>query len=231
MPVRQDSTGAAVLRAAAWSSDESGESARCVYQPLEIRKRVSPTQLFSSSTLIGCMTGWTISWEDFLSNMVDFMALSDEIGDSWMWQGDKKILGGAYLMKKVKLQMPRTFDHHEEDCKIEHHEYMHLQDIQETENILVHPQTYTECIWEYHILYSISYASPVLYFNAFFNDGRLLPLEALWNGSGSENQVLKHMRWEALSQQEHPILRRPFYQLHPCKTAEFLSHHKGSRQV
>ncbi|KAE8752382.1 hypothetical protein FOCC_FOCC000854 [Frankliniella occidentalis] len=171
--------------------------------------------------------GWTISWEEFVSYTADFMTVSEEICDGWVWQGDKERSGSAYIVKKIQLQMPAdTYD-----CKQETNENcddLSVVEFEESHSVAVAESADLECTWEYHVLYSISYATPVLYFNAFYRDGRLLPLEVIWKRHGTETEALQHMRWEALSQQEHPILRRPFYQLHPCKTAEFLSHHLGS---
>lgn len=72
--------------------------------------------------------------------------------------------------------------------------------------------------WEYHILYSSSYGVPVLYFNAWAASGALLTLDELWG-------ILEFNvedKWAALTQVEHPYLRQPFFQLHPCKTQHLI---------
>ncbi|XP_071118274.1 ubiquitin-like-conjugating enzyme ATG10 [Haliotis cracherodii] len=80
------------------------------------------------------------------------------------------------------------------------------------------------CQFEYHIVYSASYGVPVLYFNAYTQDGRLLSLDAVWNNVPQHYQDrFQHERWTILTQQEHPILGRPFFQLHPCHTADLMS--------
>ncbi|XP_048255158.1 ubiquitin-like-conjugating enzyme ATG10 [Haliotis rufescens] len=80
------------------------------------------------------------------------------------------------------------------------------------------------CQFEYHIVYSASYGVPVLYFNAYTQDGRLLSLDAVWNNVPQHYQDrFHHERWTILTQQEHPILGRPFFQLHPCHTADLMS--------
>ncbi|ESO94518.1 hypothetical protein LOTGIDRAFT_67210, partial [Lottia gigantea] len=73
--------------------------------------------------------------------------------------------------------------------------------------------------YEYHIVYSSSYSVPVLYFNVYKADGKLLSLENIWKiVPDVYQQELQADKWSILTQQEHPLLGRPFYQLHPCHT-------------
>jgi ubiquitin-like-conjugating enzyme ATG10 len=71
----------------------------------------------------------------------------------------------------------------------------------------------------YHIVYSESFQVPVFYLNAYKSNGSPLPYP----------DIYKHFKLDTsnslmvLSQQEHPILFKPFYFLHPCKTAEWMS--------
>ena len=68
---------------------------------------------------------------------------------------------------------------------------------------------------DFHVVYSDSYAVPVLYFNIGRLDGSLLALNDVW-------QLFQHREhstlYETITQQEHPILHRPFFFLHPCHT-------------
>ncbi|XP_068604688.1 ubiquitin-like-conjugating enzyme ATG10 [Brachionichthys hirsutus] len=77
--------------------------------------------------------------------------------------------------------------------------------------------------YEYHILYSCSYSTPVLYFRAFTQEGRSLSLEEVW-GSVHPNFRLRLQQspLHTLGLQEHPLLGQPFFMLHPCRTAEFM---------
>ncbi|XP_005112886.1 ubiquitin-like-conjugating enzyme ATG10 [Aplysia californica] len=78
--------------------------------------------------------------------------------------------------------------------------------------------------YEYHILYSESYAVPVLYVNIYKQDGKLVPLDTVWEMSPSSFQkLLGEDKWTILTQQEHPLLGRPFLQLHPCHTGDLMS--------
>lgn len=87
--------------------------------------------------------------------------------------------------------------------------------------------------WEYHIVYSSSYAVPVLYFNVWNSSGALLELDHVW-------RILEfnvENNWTALTQVEHPYLRKPYFQLHPCRTQhliELITHqteNSGDHQV
>lgn len=70
-----------------------------------------------------------------------------------------------------------------------------------------------------HVAYHPSYRVPVLYFEAVGPNG--VPL-----GLGAVLSALPQLRQAAASgkphtvvtQEEHPLLRRPFYMLHPCQT-------------
>ncbi|XP_059149447.1 ubiquitin-like-conjugating enzyme ATG10 isoform X2 [Physella acuta] len=82
-------------------------------------------------------------------------------------------------------------------------------------------ETYT---YEYHVLYSESYQVPVLYFNVFKKDGKLLSLEDVWKLCPvSYQKYMNENKWATLSQQEHPLLGRPYFQLHPCHTSDLMS--------
>lgn len=72
---------------------------------------------------------------------------------------------------------------------------------------------------DFHVVYSDSYAVPVLYFNICRLDGSLLPLHDVWQ----QFQHREHSSlYETITQQEHPILHRPFFFLHPCHTENLL---------
>ncbi|XP_060660005.1 ubiquitin-like-conjugating enzyme ATG10 [Drosophila nasuta] len=74
---------------------------------------------------------------------------------------------------------------------------------------------------EYHIVYSISYQVPVLYFQAHRSDGSLLDLEATWKTFLPETS--RSELYQMLTQMEHPVLFRPFMAFHPCRTTEVLA--------
>ncbi|XP_040911500.1 ubiquitin-like-conjugating enzyme ATG10 [Toxotes jaculatrix] len=76
---------------------------------------------------------------------------------------------------------------------------------------------------EYHILYSCSYCTPVLYFRAFTLEGRSLSLEEVWSSVHPNLRLpLQNSPLSTITQQEHPLLGQPFFMLHPCRTEDFM---------
>nr|XP_037287765.1 ubiquitin-like-conjugating enzyme ATG10 [Rhipicephalus microplus] len=83
----------------------------------------------------------------------------------------------------------------------------------------------------YHVVYSASYGVPVMYFNVWRRDGSLLPLSDVWSLMPEcMQEQLKHLRWSTVTQQEHPIQGVPYFQLHPCKTAELMEQTRPKHQ-
>ncbi|XP_054452426.1 ubiquitin-like-conjugating enzyme ATG10 [Anoplopoma fimbria] len=77
--------------------------------------------------------------------------------------------------------------------------------------------------YEYHILHSCSYATPVLYFRAFTQEGRSLSLEEVWSSVHPNFRLrLESSPLNTITLQEHPLLGQPFFMLHPCRTEEFM---------
>ena len=79
----------------------------------------------------------------------------------------------------------------------------------------------TVCV-EYHIVYSDSYEVPILYFNATQSNGQQLSLDDIWKIVSKDLTSSNPDRWSLVSQQEHPLLGRPFYHVHPCHTAKVM---------
>lgn len=76
---------------------------------------------------------------------------------------------------------------------------------------------------EYHVLYSCSYGTPVLYFRISTLDGRSLSLQEVWNSfHPSFRSRIQASPLSTVTQQEHPLLGQPFFMLHPCRTEEFM---------
>ncbi|XP_022616797.1 ubiquitin-like-conjugating enzyme ATG10 [Seriola dumerili] len=77
--------------------------------------------------------------------------------------------------------------------------------------------------YEYHVLFSCSYRTPVLYFRASTLEGRSLSLEEVWGSVHPNFRVrLQSSPLSTVTQQEHPLLGQPFFMLHPCRTEEFM---------
>lgn len=82
---------------------------------------------------------------------------------------------------------------------------------------------------EYHVVYSISYATPILCLNSWRSNGTLLTIEELWK---CFNFTEDEDMYSTLTQMDHPVLQRPFLTLHPCRTGEILGNmFKNSRNI
>ena len=80
----------------------------------------------------------------------------------------------------------------------------------------------------YHIIFSDSFAVPVLYLNVSKSSGCLLTHDELYSYYNllkpSDSQIERDPVYDlVITQQEHPILFKPFYFVHPCKTADWMS--------
>nr|QSV39520.1 autophagy associated protein [Locusta migratoria] len=162
----------------------------------------------------------TITWEYFLKCTDELLGISDIINDGWIGRGSKNIAGSYYIAKTAKRSCMIVKESNEAADYLEDEKLASY----ETDNESISTATRGKASeWEYHVLYSISYSVPVLYFNACFSDGSLFSLEQLWQLlSDNFKGALEPQKWSVLTQQEHPVLGRPFFQLHPCRTAKFL---------
>ncbi|EYU46072.1 hypothetical protein MIMGU_mgv1a014568mg [Erythranthe guttata] len=77
--------------------------------------------------------------------------------------------------------------------------------------------------YDFHVVYSASYRVPVLYFRAYCNDGQPLSLDDIEKDIPVNSaELITRSKWTFMTQQEHPILDRPWYTLHPCGTSEWM---------
>ncbi|TYI20317.1 hypothetical protein ES332_A07G228700v1 [Gossypium tomentosum] len=76
---------------------------------------------------------------------------------------------------------------------------------------------------DFQIVYSSTFRVPVLYFRAYCSDGRPLPLDEIEKElPACSSKELSKKKWTFITQEEHPYLKRPWYKLHPCGTAEWM---------
>ncbi|XP_023232880.1 ubiquitin-like-conjugating enzyme ATG10 isoform X2 [Centruroides sculpturatus] len=149
----------------------------------------------------------TLELEDYKKVVNEFLEKSADLGDGWSRKAIKEEDGYSYLVKTIR--------------KMENLDKGNLNsDDNQTDFSEVNDSIVT---YEYHIVYSLSYAVPVMYFTAWKEDGSTLLLEEIWSRVPKYYQdQLKNQRWTMLSQQEHPILGRPFFTIHPCHTSELM---------
>lgn len=139
--------------------------------------------------------------DSFLNELKNFIEISDTFSDGWKHENNGDF---SYIYKTETRVVP-------------------LGDV----------KPHSDCAkltrWEYHVLYSASYQVPLLYFNAWHLNGQLLSLDEVLEAVHlcHKSSVLQN-KWSALTQQEHPYLRRPFYFLHPCKSNDLPDFNTGS---
>ena len=165
----------------------------------------------------------TLTEEEFKKQCKDLVSLSDKINDGWELRQDKDDI---FIVRNVKL--PVAF--REEENKNAISETVSSQNGSESDDDLSEdqitledsdPYTFTSTshliTFEYHVVYSSSYTVPVLYFNAWHSTGKLLTVEEIWKLAPPCSD-----KYSYITQIDHPILARPFYELHPCRTEQLM---------
>jgi len=92
---------------------------------------------------------------------------------------------------------------------------------------------------EHHITYSPSYKVPVIYFRIYDAGGQLITdpkvvLETLMcisPSSGSSLESVSASRLEALTLMPHPFNQTPYFQIHPCKTSEWMANCQSNNYI
>ncbi|XP_052900846.1 ubiquitin-like-conjugating enzyme ATG10 [Anopheles moucheti] len=77
--------------------------------------------------------------------------------------------------------------------------------------------------FEYHILYNESYEVPSLLFNIYEEGGGKFNIEEAWHFLRISEVVPLNEMYQAITMVHHPILFRPYLNLHPCKASEMMN--------
>lgn len=177
---------------------------------------------------------------------------SDELRDGWSWepiQGSEEGYLRKTAVRSVFIDASTKWDQEESRSNSETHTSCDSRPDQEKEQCALAASGDADIIkgdidedddedngvcvvaagssqvlqYEYHILYSCSYSSPVLYFRAFTLEGKSLSLEEVWSSVHPNFRLrLQHSPLNTITQQEHPLLGQPFFMLHPCRTEDFM---------
>lgn len=138
------------------------------------------------------MENTTISIQDFHKYINAFLTISNDLLDEWKLNTiDQNIENNKFLTKKQVVLLRNPAD----------------------------PDLQIIATFEYHLVYNISYAVPVLCFNIWRQDGSRITLEEYWNYNKNLHDYNMH---DTLTQMDHPVLNKPIFTLHPCKTYEIL---------
>ncbi|XP_062538150.1 ubiquitin-like-conjugating enzyme ATG10 [Armigeres subalbatus] len=162
------------------------------------------------------MATGTMTEEQFKALAERFLELSDHIGDGWELITSE---GGntVYLKKRLKQTLNCIGSSTTADREL----------IADDPSLALPPENSNASNsdvyqFEYHVVYSVSYQVPVLYFNAFKSDGTMLRLEDAWDGFRDLALESREQLRQTLTQMEHPVVFKPFLALHPCRTAQVL---------
>lgn len=189
----------------------------------------------------------TLSYEEFERCAREFVVFSERLGDGWELRGAQPTPepgGTVFLVKKCT----RLWDGGEAPGdlapQLRHHDFEHSIEERHDPAVLLQPSPNMESSsigtpihvhFEYHIVYSISYEVPLLYFIVTFDSGKQLPLQDIWTLISKTHVSEDGDKWGLVTQQEHPLLARPFYHIHPCHTAQVMANTpvfgSGSRHI
>lgn len=168
-----------------------------------------------------------LTWEEFMRCAEEIVQISNEISDGWEIVRNKNNTepGSLYLRKKCFITTSRKEDINDgstTDATTTASSLSSSEFLYDPSSRIIHEQQLQNetLSCEYHVIYNLAYAVPVILFNAHKSNGTLLRVEDAW---GLFDETYKTIDMQStLTQMEHPILFRPFLTLHPCRTKEFL---------
>ncbi|KAL1444101.1 hypothetical protein MTO96_030048 [Rhipicephalus appendiculatus] len=168
-----------------------------------------------------------LEWDEFVRCCREIEAVSTTLDDGWRCVVDKEGEPGyTYLEKRCTLLHKTSGQHASWSGDMQSAEEDEIEEAEpdpccaEAQD---HGEEVLQCV--YHVVYSASYGVPVMYFNVWRRDGSLLPLSDVW----SLMPEVPAGATEA-SAMEHPIQGVPYFQLHPCKTAELMEQTRPKHQ-
>ncbi|XP_033315678.1 ubiquitin-like-conjugating enzyme ATG10 [Bombus bifarius] len=162
----------------------------------------------------------TITWDEFLENAERFVEMSSEISDRWELRGNKDVPGEAYIVHQERQYICSNsnlndYSTPENNDSADDFDFVLKEDPFEATCPIEKP-----LVTEHHVLWSMSYSVPILYFNGWKSDfPGINPISAEEAQSLVRNGEVKY---KDLSQAIHPILGTPFLHLHPCMSHELL---------
>ncbi|XP_033214588.1 ubiquitin-like-conjugating enzyme ATG10 isoform X2 [Belonocnema kinseyi] len=162
----------------------------------------------------------TMTWEAFVENAESILRISNAISDHWEFEGDKDVPGQAYLFRREKTFIPNDYPIEEASKNVEDNLSNELR-LKFREDPFEAPSASERpLVKEHHILWSVSFSVPLLYFNGWKSDfPGTNPVSVEVAQRFMEHETLAYTE---LSQAIHPILGTPFLHLHPCMSQNIL---------
>lgn len=140
----------------------------------------------------------------------------------WAWQTTFHGRACAYLalqdVRVISDRKDHVESHDEEDDADDH-------DVEDQATMVEGlGGDYEQHLYTYHVVYNESYRVPMLLLQGRLPDGRPLEWKSVLRDLpvGSQH-ISSESRWTFLTQEDHPLLNRPWFALHPCGTCEIMS--------
>ena len=135
--------------------------------------------------------------EDFNKNINEIFYKSKLIGDSWKLLKASVNQDALFYLERIEQKCINPNKQDEAEAQSEIYTFV------------------------YHVIFSDSFSVPVLYLNVYKSNGSSLNYDELYSYFNL-NSKLNDAYDLVITQQEHPILFKPFYYVHPCKTADWM---------
>ncbi|XP_033342655.2 autophagy-related 10 [Megalopta genalis] len=164
----------------------------------------------------------TITWEEFIENAENFLEISNRVSDGWELRGNKDVSGEAYLFRQRKHMFPGNYSIFQSNDTEDDLNFELTDDPFEAPSTIQKP-----FVTEHHIVWSMSYGVPVIYFNGWKSD--FPGINPITVQEAQSFDVGANLSYKELSQAIHPMLGTPFLHLHPCKSQELLQFTSNSK--
>lgn len=145
--------------------------------------------------------------EYFNQKAQELINISTKVNDTWKLIEKESII---YLTKKDKIIIRNEHNSDDDGENILYEDKSAI--ISNDEDII---------LIEYHVLFHPNYQVPCLCFNAYKND-KLINIDDISNIFKDDFGDNTRELYNKVSQMEHPIIFKPFFMIHPCKSEYFL---------
>ena len=193
--------------------------------------------------------GFTLTQDEFIAATKNFIEKSDKLYDGWVFEEYKEIPYLKLLVQRKITNHPKK-DYITQVGGID--DTLSNDSAKVCDCAALETNTDLDVVFlEYHVIYSVSYSVPVLYVRGYDAFGGMVRIDKLIVDEGfAPNQqneartdkesedagmnitsgeirdnspsLADFVKPESFSQCSHPLFFEPFYQLHPCHTAQWM---------
>ncbi|XP_029046541.1 uncharacterized protein LOC114877744 [Osmia bicornis bicornis] len=109
----------------------------------------------------------TITWEEFVENAESFTQMSSQFSDGWELRGNKNIPGEVYIVRQRKQFISSISELNDYSTSKNNEFTDDLNFILKQDPFEASSSIDIPLVTEHHVLWSMSYGVPVLYFNGW----------------------------------------------------------------